>query len=429
MYSTQCHYDLDADHRRKGALKRDIAQLKGEKNLLGSIVESIKKGSEAEVDDIIQLIRSSDPEAPFEELAVNVRKMGLHKHLESSSEAPSSLEGDFVSDFALKPSLGKASEGRHYGLTSNFFLQDPDEDRSVTVPSDPVGAWTTVTSDVDFVNHLLDVYFTWSHPWYLLFSEEVFFHGMRDRKAKYCTPLLINAILAVGCHYSDRPEARADPKDPSTVGDHFFAEAQRLLAEDDNRSSLTIVQALGLMSLRQAMSNHDSSGRRYIAQMMSVAIELGLHISQGVQPSSKITPSEIEARRVTFWGCFVLETAWAICIGRISQLPRTAIRLEMPTLIPSLESTPWKPHGTPNYDGGPSQLEQPSLKYSILLQCSLLSEIVDDIIHLFYAPRDRITSRRLQLHHEKLQQWYMQLPENLSIQENGPTLPQVITLQ
>jgi len=429
VYSTECNYDLDADHRRKGALKRDIAQLKGEKSLLGSIIESIKKGSEADVDDIVQLIRSSDPEVSYEVLAENVQKMNLHKHSELSSEVPSSLEGELVSNFALKPSLSKTGEGRHYGLTSNFSLQDPDEDRSMALHADQVGAWTTVTSDVDLINHLLEVYFTWSHPWYLLFSEEIFFHGMRDRKAKYCTPLLMNAILAVGCHYSDRPEAWADPKNPDTVGDHFFAEAQRLLAENDNRSSLTIVQALGLMSLRQAMSSHDSSGRRYIAQMMSVAIELGLHISQGVQPSNKITASEIEARRLTFWGCFVLETAWAICIGRISQLPRTAIRLEKPTLIPNLESTPWKPHGTPNYDGGWSELEQPSLKYSILLQCSILSEIVDDIIHLFYAPRDRITSRKLQLYHEKLQQWYIQLPSGLRIRESGPTLPQVLTLQ
>jgi hypothetical protein len=427
VYSTECHYDLDADHRRKGALKRDIVRLKGEKSLLRSIIDSIKNGSEADVDDIVQIIRTSEPDASDEALAESV-KIGLQKHLEPSLEALPSLEGELVSNFALRPSLDKTGESRHYGLTSNLSLQPVDEERSTTMPADQSGAWTMVTSDRDLINHLLEVYFAWSHPWYLLFSEEIFFHGMHDHKAKYCTPLLMNAILAVGCHYSDRPEARADPNDPSTVGDHFFAEAQRLLMEDDNRSSLTIVQALGLMSLHQAKNNHDSSGRRYIAQMMSMAIELGLHISQGAQPS-KITPSEIEARRLTFWGCFVLETAWSIAIGRISSLPRTAIRLEKPTLIAKLENTPWKPYGTPTYDRGSSELAQPSMKYSVLLYCSILSEIVDDIIHLFYAPRDRITSRKLQLYHEKLSQWYTDLPPNLLIRENEPTLPQIITLQ
>ena len=30
VYGSQCYYDIDSDHRRKGALKRDIAQLKEE---------------------------------------------------------------------------------------------------------------------------------------------------------------------------------------------------------------------------------------------------------------------------------------------------------------------------------------------------------------------------------------------------------------
>src|SRR5271163_1577557 len=114
--------------------------------------------------------------------------------------------------------------------------------------------------------------------------------------------MLVNAVLAVACNYSDRPEARADVNDPSTVGDHFFAEAKRLLAENE-RSCLTTVQALGVMSIRQAMNNQDSTGWRYAAQMMSMTVELGLHTSYAAQPHGKLTASEVEARKVTFWGC------------------------------------------------------------------------------------------------------------------------------
>jgi hypothetical protein len=238
----------------------------------------------------------------------------------------------------------------------------------------------------------------------------------------------MNAILALGCNYSDRPEARADPNDPSTVGTHFFAEAKRLLAKDDNRSSLTIIQALGVMSLYEVMNGHDSSGRRYVAQMMSMTVELGLHTSYAAQPNSKLEPYEIDARRITFWGCFVLETAWAICVGRISTLPRYAIRLEKPTSKdPHFELKPWKPHGMP--EASSVGLEQPSYKYSILYQCSILSEIVDDVIHSFYAPRDRVTSRKLQLYNERFTLWHKSLPEHLTIHDKGPILPQVLTLQ
>lgn len=260
--------------------------------------------------------------------------------------------------------------------------------------------------------------------------EEVFYHGLEQRKSKYCTPLLMNAILAIGCNYSDRPEARADPNDPKTAGDHFFAEARQLLGQDENRSSLTIVQALALMSLRQAMHNMDSAGRRYAAQMMSMAIELGLHNSASSQPGWMMTSTEIEARRVTFWGCFVLDIGWAVCAGRISFLPRNAMCIEKPSLSQPLESKLWRPHGGVGSLVSPlSELQQPSHKYGLLVQISLISEIMDDIIHMFYAPRDRITSRRLQLHHKKIKTWYENLPEDYAIRKVGPTVPQIITLQ
>ncbi|KAF8855494.1 hypothetical protein BDZ45DRAFT_804928 [Acephala macrosclerotiorum] len=424
VYSSECHYDLDADHRRKGALKRDISHLAEKINTIGSVLDAIRTGSEADADDIVQLIRTNPTES-HEKLAEMVRKMVENRTSDRPSvEPPSSLEGQLLMDFHGKASMDKTGLSTHYGHTSHLALQGPEEERAMS--AEQVGAWTNVTSDTELINHLFEAYFSWSHPIYLLFSEELFYHGMRDNKPKYCTPLLVNAILAIGCHWSDRIEARADPKDPSTSGDHFFAEAKRLLAENDNTTSLTIVQALGLMSLRQAMNNHDSSGRRYVAQMMSMAVELGLHLSSSTPPGGNFTPAEIEARKVTFWGCFVLETIWAVCIGRLTILPRTAIRLERPALNPQLENTPWKPHGRSEPDL--TKLTQPSMKYTLLQECSVLMEILDDILRSFYAPRSRITSRKLQIYHEQLRGWYRNLPTSLAIRTPEPTLPQVITL-
>jgi hypothetical protein len=388
---------------------------------IGAVLDAIRAGSEADVDDIVHLIRSN-PDQSHENMAEMIQAMALNKHADPPSiEPPSSLEGQLLMDFHGKAaSIDKSGVTRHYGHTSNFSLQYEDDQRAMS--AEQVETWTNVTSDTGLINDILDSYFSWVHPFYLLFSEEIFHHGMRDKKSKYCTPLLVNAILAMGCHYSDRPET--SHTHPNPIGDRFFAEAKRLLAEDDNTPALTIVQALALMSVREAMNGYDSSGRRYAAQMMSMVVELGLHISQ---PGSKLTLSEIEARRVTFWGCFVLEQVWSVCVGRIPTLPRTAIRLEKPTLTPSLESTLWIPYGFSEQDV--AKFTQPSYKYTVLWQCSVLMEIVDDILRSFYAPRDRITSRKLQMFHERLQEWYRNLPAGLAIRSDGPTTPQVLTLQ
>ena len=428
MYSTQCYYDLDSDHRRKGALKRDIAQLKEELGAQVTILDALKCAGDADIDDIVNLLRTN-PDESYESIAESVQRMTLNAKQKQpnnvSPAAASGLEGELAKLAAETAMTKNTGDPRHYGHTSNLAFYRTSADTCDSA-GDQIETWTTVTSDMSLIQHLLDLYFTWSHPWYLLFSEEVFYHGFQDRKRRYCTPLLVNAILALACNFSNRPEARADPNDPATRGNHFFAEAKRLLYEDD-RSSLPTVQALGLMSLRAAMNNYDSPGGQYASQMMGMAIQLGLHMQSAVD--SNMTATEIEARRVTFWGIYILETFWAVCVGRLSTLPGAAIRLERPKIVPYMEDTPWKPHGMPNYDGSNPSLQQASHKYSMLVQSSLLAEILDEITRMFYAPRDRITSRRLQHHHAKLQGWYDNLPYTLRIKEHEPTLPQVFCLQ
>jgi Fungal specific transcription factor domain len=421
VYKTHCAYDIDSDHRRKGALKRDIRQLEEENEKRDIILDALRKGTEADVDDIIQLIRSDES---YDSIIETIKRMPIKPA--PKPEASPTLEGELAA-FTGKPSLKRACDNRHYGHTSNLALAGSDDELPL-VAVDHIGTWTKVTSDVDLIKHLLSLYFTWSHPIYLLFSEEVFFYALNNKKLKWCSPMLVNACLALGSNYSDRPEARADINDPATVGDHFFAEAKRLLNEDD-RSCLTTIQALGVMSCRQAMMGQDSSGWRYAGQMMTMAIELGLHLTYNVQPSGKVTDCEMEARRITFWGSYMLETIYAMCVGRISGLPRMAIQLEKSVPRENLEKKIWKPHGDPRFLHEPTGLEQPAFTYTVQVQSSRLTEIVNDTLQMFYAPRDRITSRKLEVHHERFIQWHDELPSSMTIKRDGPTLPQVIALQ
>jgi len=142
-----------------------------------------------------------------------------------------------------------------------------------------------------------------------------------------------------------------------------------------------------------------------------------------------VTDSEMEARRITFWGSYALETIYAMCVGRISGLPRTAIQLEKSVPKENLEKKIWKPHGDPRLLHEPTGLEQPAFTYTVQVQSSRLTEIVSDTLQMFYAPRDRITSRKLEVHHERFIQWHDELPSSITIKRDGPTLPQVIALQ
>jgi hypothetical protein len=186
------------------------------------------------------------------------------------------------------------------GLDSN----PPDEPR---VPS---AFWTRATTRDDLVDHFLGLYFCWEYPTFASLSKEHFMADFRRGRTMFSSSLLVNAILALGARFSDIPvDGRKERHDARTAGQPFFDEAKRLLG-DEERPSLTTIQALGLMSLRQASCGNDASSWNYARQSMRMAIDLDLHLDQPVPIASMdatISQAERKVRSATFWGCFNLE--------------------------------------------------------------------------------------------------------------------------
>ena len=190
-----------------------------------------------------------------------------------------------------------------------FSTDDLEEEQEYAITS-----WTGVTSDPDLVVHLLNMYFSWHYTYFTTLSKSLFYRDFKrgktahdtKRKTQYCTPLLVNAMLALGCHFTSWPQARADPRDSATAGDHFFREAKRLILENDEHETprLATVQALALMSVREAGCGREARGWVYSGMSFRMAYDLGLNIESG---SSNLDESEIDARRITIWGCFLFD--------------------------------------------------------------------------------------------------------------------------
>ncbi len=170
----------------------------------------------------------------------------------------------------------------------------------------PGRTWTEVTHDIHLVEHLMALYFCWEYPTFASLSKEHFIADFRAGVPRYCSPLLVNAMLALGCRFSEIPESRLDPDDPATSGDHFFAEAERLLIEDDH-SSLTTIQAIGLMSIREIGRGRDTESFYYAGQAIRLAIEAGLHMEFNKQDAELPQNGIEEVRVATFWGAFALD--------------------------------------------------------------------------------------------------------------------------
>ncbi len=166
----------------------------------------------------------------------------------------------------------------------------------------PATTWTTVTSDVNLVRHLLALYFCWEYPTFASLSKEHFIKDFNGGRHRYCSPMLVNALLALGCRFSEQPKTRTDANDPHTSGDHFFKEALRLLSRETNHHNLTTIQALGIMSIREASCGRDSESWYYAGQSIRLTIEMGLHRLAGDGDAD-----ELAVQAATFWGAFALD--------------------------------------------------------------------------------------------------------------------------
>jgi hypothetical protein len=182
-------------------------------------------------------------------------------------------------------------------------------DEGVKGPKYRPAAWTNATTNDFLVQHLLALYFCWEYPAFASLSKEHFLLDYHSGNHRFCSPLLVNAMLAMGAKLSDFPEARMYVDEPSSAGDQFFNEAQRLLGCEDI-PGLTTIQALNLMSIRQAGCGHDMSSWHYARNAMRIAIDLGLpndDPDQGSLEGNGFSRAECQVRVATFWGCFTLE--------------------------------------------------------------------------------------------------------------------------
>lgn len=177
-----------------------------------------------------------------------------------------------------------------------------------------------MTDDLESARHLIALYFCWEYPNFAPMSKEHFLRDFHARKGRFCSSLLVNALLSLGCQLSDRcPCCTAGQESgsgkPRKCGDEFFKEAHRLLASVPNHSALMTIQALGIMSLRQARCGRVLESKHYAERGMLLAAESGLHIAFDEHHPDR----DVLAK--TFWGTFMLHQSVNLVPTQTSERP------------------------------------------------------------------------------------------------------------
>ncbi|KAI1839490.1 hypothetical protein JX266_014299 [Neoarthrinium moseri] len=89
-------------------------------------------------------------------------------------------------------------------------------------------------------------------PDFCLAQQRILREGFPHSRPRYCSQILVSALLVLGCGFSNKPNIWANVNDQSTLVDHFFKETLRLFYREINNHTLTTIQAFSCMFLRDA---------------------------------------------------------------------------------------------------------------------------------------------------------------------------------
>jgi hypothetical protein len=332
VYNTECIYDPNSDHRRKGVYRKDD-KLKTRNSTLEVLIQAILNVPEEQVAGLVRQIRTCESlDTVAEAILENGGGFDDDDDLIPSMDDLGMASPTFESQLSTNTGELRIEDGsaRYIGGTSNLiFLGEIDRDygtNSMTTTQNEyqheesaITSWTNVTKDPELIMHLLNMYFTWHYTYFTTLSKSLFFRDFRkgcpsgpSRNTEYCTPLLVNAMLALGCHFTGLPAARENKDDAATAGDHFFREAKHIIMANDEyeKPKLATVQALALMSVREAGCGREAKGWVYSGMSFRMACDLGLNLNSGALPvarESGLSDDEVDARRITFWGCFLFD--------------------------------------------------------------------------------------------------------------------------
>jgi hypothetical protein len=84
------------------------------------------------------------------------------------------------------------------------------------IPNIQVSKWTSVESDDELLRTLLQAYFFHDYTTYTCSQKDIFLQAMRDGDARFCSPLLVNVVLAEACVGHENATTRGPAKSLST---------------------------------------------------------------------------------------------------------------------------------------------------------------------------------------------------------------------
>ncbi|KAL5334411.1 fungal-specific transcription factor domain-containing protein [Aspergillus crustosus] len=411
---TQCRYDHQLDRRkppskkyveallsRIGILERELYQLKSPKTTT-DIIDTPQPGNLP----ASQAVDSAHTQSPETSGLIDDLTQ-LYGHL------------DIAEDGHL----------RYFGAPSYFNLlrqspyhaRNPESSGNSSASSNEYHEISSGLS-AGVQTELLDHFWTWQNPWQYLVHKRMFCEALEaGTYSTYCTPLLLQCILALAARYSDSIEVRDSPDQPETAGNALAEQAKAILHFEMESPTLSTVVSLAILALREMSINKESLGWIYVGMAVRIAYNLGLnHDCTEWVRQGKITEDEAEIRKITWWGCFLLDKLFVLALGRPGMIAQRDITVLKPSLLPDVEYVPWANDGAGMRIVVPVSRAVSNMNHTCeIFQMSsyTLEEIYAPNSHLALAEKEAMATRC----YVQVSRFYNELPSFLKLPASPKT--------
>jgi len=195
--NVECIFDETTDLRRKVAAKRTLEELYETRKTLDNILEALRCADQSELGALQTLVRNS---ASLTDISCHLESRISQVQLQRPLHDPRSE--------ALVQARQQVQDLQGSGLGPDAirkFRRLQPADPIVDVPAEP---WTNVTNDNHLVSELISLFLTWLQPHLCHFvNRDLFLRDMKrgDLDCEFCSPFLVNGILAECCVSAECP--------------------------------------------------------------------------------------------------------------------------------------------------------------------------------------------------------------------------------
>jgi hypothetical protein len=172
-----------------------------------------------------------------------------------------------------------------------------------------IGHWTSVTNDAALIEKLLTSFFEHIHSFFHFFDMYLFVEDMNSHRTNFCTPLLVNAVLACAAAPLTGRNDNGHILGPTSLASHFYLEARKHWHAQEGQDSITRIQAAIILTYLLNQAGRDKVGMVFQQEALRIAHTLGLFNVEPpayalIPPNGASVDNWIQHRSVTSWMLF-----------------------------------------------------------------------------------------------------------------------------